>query len=234
MYSAGVNTDKALELLDFRSADELNFTALKKRYRTRAKQKHPDKKGGSREDFVELQKAYQHLKRLLEKTEDELALLRKAIIEEEMEIEEAELERRLKVVDKTELLAKFIESEKQVVQHKSILRKQADFLTQTQEVVEELIVEYRDKQGALRTELEGILGDLEKEYSPTAVQKIMFFLPRPNYNEFIDRKSSLMNTFQDLSFDLENKLSKEIVKIYGEALNKLNSTLEELELTYEA
>lgn len=228
-----MNTERALELLGFTGVAELNLPELKKRYRLKAKQKHPDRAGGSREAFVELQKAYHSLKKILESAEDELSRLRKAIIEENMELEEAELERRLRVVDKSELLAKLIESEKQVVVHQSVLKKQAEFLSNTRNLVEEVVQEYRDKQGTLRGELASILDQLENEYKPNFMQRLMFFLPKPDYNEFLDRKENLMNKFQQLSFDLENQLSREIVKMYGEALNHLTATLDELEYQYE-
>jgi curved DNA-binding protein CbpA len=229
-----MNTDRALALLGFESVDLLQIQELKKRYRARAKQKHPDKQGGSRDAFVELQTAYQHLKKILESAEDELAKIRKAIIEEHMELEEAELERRLRIIDKSELLNKLIESEKRLVVHEAILKKQSEFLSETRDFVEEIVDEYKEKQSSLRIELTTILDQLEVEYKPNVVQKVMFFLPRPNYNEFLERKEGLMSQFHTLSVDLENQLSKEIVKIYGEALNHLTNTIEELEYSYEA
>lgn len=228
-----MNTERALELLGFADSAELSLPELKRRYRLKAKQKHPDRAGGSREAFVELQKAYNFLKKILESAEDELSKLRKAIIEENMEMEEAELERRLRIIDKSELLAKLIESEKQVVVHQLVLKKQAEFLAHTRDLVEEVVEEYRDKQGALRGELTSILDQLEDEYKPNIMQKVLFFLPKPDYNEFLDRKEGLMNKFQQLSFDLENQLSREIVKMYGEALNHLTATLDEIEYSYE-
>lgn len=227
-----VNTEMALEKLGFESVDTLNLPELKKRYRIKAKQKHPDKAGGSPEEFVELQKAYQHLKKVLDQTEDELAKLRKAIIEENLEMEDAELERRLRIIEKSELLHKLIESERRVVVHKKILKKQTEYLIETRELVEELVVEYRDKQSSLRTELGSILDIMEKDYQPSVVQKIFFFLPKPDYNEFLDRKESLMNKFQNLSGDLENQLSREIVRMYGDALNQLTTTIEDIEHLY--
>jgi DnaJ domain len=229
-----MNTARALELLGFESIELLQIQELKKRYRTRAKQKHPDKDGGSPEAFVELQSAYQHLKKLLESAEDELTKIRRAIIEEHLEMEDAELETRLRVIDKSELLTKLIESEKMLVIHKTVLKKQAEFLGETRDCVEDIVGEYKDKQSSLRTELSIIVDQLEVEYKPNAMQKIMFFLPRPNYNEFLERKETLMGQFHTLSIDLENQLSKEIVKIYGEALNRLTTTIEELEYSYAA
>lgn len=229
-----MNTERALELFNFSTIDALTIQELKKRYRTRAKKFHPDKAGGSKEAFVDLQKAYQYLKKLLDTAEDELTKLRKAIIEENMDLEEAELERRLKVVEKSELLSQLIASEKKMVVHKEIMKKQAEFLGQTRDLVEELIQEYKDKQSSLRGELTIILEQLEVEYQSNIVQKILFFLPKRDYNEFLERKENLMGKFQTLSHDLENQLSKEIVKMYGTALNHLTNTIEELEYSYEA
>jgi curved DNA-binding protein CbpA len=219
--------DEALVLLDFKSITDLTMSQLKLRYKSKAKEFHPDKTDGDKEKFVELNKAYNLLKTHLNnlsdfggdvfvRTEEEIDTLDSKI---------KELDKLLKKNKKNEIMKRYLETEKTLIEHKRSLKKQKQHIIQTKKAVQEIISTFKEKKDALSDELNLSLTDLDERYRVRTYQKVLFFLPRPNVKELPLQRQLVLSEYNKVVSEMNQEMMQQVITLYGSSLNEIQKTL---------
>lgn len=214
--------NKALEIFNLDSLENLSLETLKSLYRNQASVKHPDKSSGNSRDFVELREAYLFL---LTQIKPKKAKNTKS--EEEVE------EKALKELSKEEILAKYF-SETKVLQDKVetqqlVTAKQVKSLDEIRTKVETIIENFEKQKQSLKEELELVLNDLEAKVNPSFVKRFfLFFWPKMSREEFWRRYNVEVTKFGRKDSELDTLLFKEMLGVYGGGLNDIANSLTEL------
>lgn len=214
--------NKALKIFNLDSLEGLTSESLKSLYRKQATIKHPDKSGGSGQEFVELREAYLYL---LTKIKPKKQKHTKA--EDEAE------EKALKELSKEEILAKYF-SETKVLQekvdsHQLVTTKQIEALETIKSQAEVVMSDFERQKQELKQELEMILEDLEKKVNPGFMKRFfLFFWPKMSEEEFWRRYNIEVNKFSRKDADLDVNFFKEMLGVYGSGLNDIANSITEL------
>jgi DnaJ domain len=219
--------DEALKLLDFKTISDITMAELKLRYKNKAKQFHPDKTDGDKEKFVELNKAYTILKSHLSSLSD---FGGDVFVRTEEEIETLdsklkELDKLLKKNKKNEIMKRYIETEKNLIEHKRSLKKQKQHIIQTKKAVQEIIGSFKEKKEALSEELSVTLTELEERYRVRTYQKVFFFLPRQNVKELPIQKQLVLSEYNHVVGEMNQEMMQQVITLYGSSLNEIQKTL---------
>lgn len=205
-----MNIKRALEVFGFESLNDLNSEELKKVYRKLAKERHPDKLGGTNKDFVELRRAYLLLYSEAEKN--------------------ADTQKSLKELSKDEILDKYYQETRDLKvkmdTYEDIIGNQSRALTIVRESVEQIVERFEYRKQQLKKDLEQTISSLEKQLRPNFVQKIFSFLwPKLSEDEFWQRYQQQVQSYTRKDQDLNTEFFKEMLTIYGDGLNDISSLI---------
>jgi hypothetical protein len=205
-----MNIKRALEIFGFDSLNDLNSEELKKVYRKLAKERHPDKMGGTNKDFVELRRAYLLLYAEAEKNDD--------------------TQKTLKELSKDEILDKYYQETRDLKvkmdTYEDIIGNQSRTLSIVRESVEQIVERFEYRKQQLKKDLELTISSLERQLKPNIVQKLFSFLwPKLNEDEFWLRYQQQVKNYTRKDQDLNMEFFKEMLTIYGDGLNDISSLI---------
>jgi hypothetical protein len=208
----------ALKIFGLESLDGQNQESLKQVYRKLAKQKHPDKQGGTNESFVELRQGYLFLYAILATQEDS---------------NDSNLvvsgNKHLKTLTKEEILNKYYTDTKDLQlkldEYEEHISKQNQALDEVKDTVESVISEFENKKEELRKELEVEISILEKSFKSNPFKRILFFLPSLSEDEFWEKYHSKVEEYTQKDAQTDILFLKKILSVYGDGLNQISQTL---------
>ena len=203
----------AFKIFNIDSLVGLDQPKLKKIYYKLAKEKHPDRKNGNQEDFIELREAY-----LLLSTEiDKNALSKKNTKTDKVNISS---------LSKEEILDKYYHDTKdlelKLEEFKLNLKEQNHTLNKTREKVEKEIEKFKINKTDLKNNLEQEIKNLEKKFKPNITQKVLFFLPKMTEEEFWIKYHQIVKKYSKRDSEVDIDMFKKIVEIYGDSLNDMS------------
>jgi hypothetical protein len=203
-----MNTQLALEIFAYSSLSEFDLESLKSKYKKLALKKHPDKSSGSHSDFIELREAYLILLEFAQKNTVDLKT------------------HSIKGMDKDELLKKYFEDTEelqiQIQSVQSTLLSNIETLSKVKNKAKLVIDKFERKREWLKSELESEMAQLERIIQPPLLQRLVFFFwPQPSEKYFWDQYYKHVQTYTRKDLDLELALYKDMLAIYGEALNTI-------------
>ncbi len=201
---------KALEVFKYSDVDLINLAQLKKDYKTLAKEKHPDTKNGSSDEFVELRKAYVSLSSYLEKIGPN--------------------SNTLKDLSKDEILDKYYEDTQEMnirlENMQDLIQEQNNALVAVRSGVDKIVNGFESKKSLLRRQLEEEIKNLEKKLSPNVLQKIFFFFwPKMTEEDFWQEYNSKIKKYESLDAEIDVEFLKEMLETYGDGLNNISKSI---------
>lgn len=210
---------ESLEIMGFHTLDGLTVSELKERYKEKAKEYHPDKRGGDSRMFVKLSNAYTTLKDIVS-------------VQEAME--RGMREERSRKKEQNEQTVEEKRAEKQIknalVVHKKALKKNKDQIDFTKNEVIKITEEHLAKERVLREEFENVLNKIRSEYRESFTQKLKGWLKMSRSATLEEREAALKEKFEQIQKDLDNEYNQQLVTIYGQSLNRIQKELNELSL----
>jgi hypothetical protein len=204
----------ALKIFEIDSLDGLDDVKLKKLYYKLAKDRHPDKKNGTQEDFIQLREAYLFLSTELDKT-----VLTKSK-------DSNSKKTNLSSLSKEEILDKYYHDTKdlelKLEEFKLNLKEQNYTLNKTKEKAEEEIQKFKIFKDDLKRNLEKEIQRLEKKFAPSLSQKLFFFLPKMTEEEFWVEYHKIVKKYLKKDADIDIELFKKIIEIYASSLTDMS------------
>ncbi len=203
-----MNTQTALELFGYSEINEFDLESLKSKYKKLAVKKHPDKSGGSHSDFIELREAYVVLLEFAQQNTVDLQA------------------QSIRTLDKDELLKKYFEDTNELqIEIKSVqstLLANVETLSGVKKKAHFAVTKFERRRERLKSELESEMVLLERIIQPPLLQRLVFFFwPQPSEKYFWQQYYKYVQTYTRKDLDLELAFYKDMLSIYGEALNKI-------------
>ncbi|MEM1312610.1 MAG: hypothetical protein AAGF07_04060 [Patescibacteria group bacterium] len=198
---------QALEVFGLDSVSHLDVNGLKSLFKKLAKERHPDQ-GGSHRDFILLKEAH-------------------IILEKEVKSKPASNSPNndLQAFTKEDILERYYKDTRQLqVQIKELkvhFENQAETLDQVTNGTQQLLEKFSKEKEKLKSELDESIIKLEKNYNPSLLQKVLFFLPKLNEKEFWNAYQVEVAQYKKRTADLDNELHRIILSVYGEGLNNI-------------
>jgi curved DNA-binding protein CbpA len=210
-----MNLQKALEIFDIDSLDEMSKDEIKKIYRKQAGQKHPDKEGGSSQEFVELRQAYLYIlshfpNKTIKKTGKDL-----------------------KELSKDEILDKYFQDTKDLQlkldSYESVTKNQITVLDDVKTEAEDILGRFEKRKAELRKELDANIALLEKKFNPGFFAKLMaLFQNKMSEEEFWEKYHFEVQKYSRKDAELDVEFFKEMLTTYGGGLNKIANSITEI------
>ncbi len=211
-----MNFKKALEVFGLSNLSEITSLELKKKYHKLAKHKHPDKKGGSNKEFVELRQAYLIISAELEKRK----------------IEKSSGGTSLKELTKEEVLDKYYrdtqELKLKIEDFETSFKDQNEALEKLKSEVENIILEFEEEKEEMKKKLNQEITDLEKEYNPNRIRRLLFFLPKKNQTEFWAKYDNKVRKYSKIDSEADLVFFKKMLSVYGDSLNEISKIVSKI------
>jgi len=205
-----MNLEKALQIFDLADLTEIDLLTLKELYRKKAKTKHPDKKGGSNKDFVELREAYLIL------TAD---LKSRGITTSS---------RQLKTMSKEEILTQYYRDttglQLKIEEMANLQKNQEAGLEKTQLQVDSLQRKYQLKKERNKHDLEKKINQLSQRF----FKKFLFFSFRVNEKKFWKEYQKLIHKYQFRDKEIDIEFYQNIIDSYSNGLNQIVKSINEI------
>lgn len=203
----------ALKNFQIDSLEGLDQPKLKKIYYKLAKEKHPDRKNGSQEDFIKLRESYLFLSTELDK---------RALIKTDGKSKKGSLSS----LSKEEILDKYYHDTKdlelKLEEFKLNLKEQDYTLNKTREKAEQEIQKFKVYKDDLKKNLEQEIKNLEKNFKPNIAQKMLFFLPKMSQEDFWINYHKIVKKYSKKDNEIDIDLFKKIIEIYGNGLTDMS------------
>jgi len=201
---------KSLKIFSLESSAGLDQDGLKKLYYKLAKDKHPDRKDGNQEDFIELREAYLFLSTEVEKRS----------------LTKTKTSTGLSNLSKEEILDKYYHDTKdlelKLEEFKLNLKEQSSTLNKTKEKAEKEIDIFKVTKDDLKKNLEKEIEDLEKNFNTGIAQKILFFLPRMSQEDFWIEYHKKVKKYSKRDSEIDVQFFKKMLTIYGGGLTDIS------------
>jgi curved DNA-binding protein CbpA len=211
-----MDTSKALSIFNFASTKEVSLDELKSKYKKLAKDRHPDKAGGSSADFIELREAYVVLLEFADKNQTKSSVSLTSLSKEEI----------LKKYQKdTEAL------QTQLTQFQENFLVQVHALSEVKSKAEQTIGKFERKKAKLKKELEEQIASLEQNISPSIWRRFfLFFLPPISEDRFWSEYHEQVRYFTRKDLEIDVQFYQEMLGIYGETLNELSTQISKVDV----
>jgi hypothetical protein len=203
-----MNTNQALEIFDYAQINEFDLESLKSKYKKLAVQKHPDKSSGSHSDFIELREAYVLLLEFAQQNTTQ------------------NNSKSIKMLNKEELLKKYFEDTQdlqiELKSFQSSMLANIDSLSSVKKHAQLAVSKFERRREVLKKELEQEMTELERIIQPPIFQRVVFFFwPRPSEKFFWQEYYKHVQVYTRKDLDLELAFYKDMLSIYGSALNTI-------------
>lgn len=206
---------KALEIFNINSLEEISKEEIKKIYRKQAGLKHPDKEGGSSQEFVELRQAYLYIlshypNKAIKKTGKDL-----------------------KELSKDEILDKYFhdtrELQVKVDSYENVTNTQIAVLDNVKTEAEDILSRFEQRKSELRKELDKNIAELEKKYNPGFFARLIsLFQNKMSEEEFWEKYHFEVQKYSRKDAELDVEFFKEMLTTYGGGLNKIANSITEI------
>lgn len=208
---------ESLEVMELHTLDGLTVEKLKDKYKQKAKEYHPDKRGGDSRMFVKLSNAYTTLKDIV-------------AVQEAMDRGAAEEKKRQKGEQNWQEKNSQNQIKNALVIHKKALKKNKDQIDFTKAEVIKITKEHLLKEQVLKEEFENVLKKIRSQYKENLSHKIKRFFKIQIGASLEERETALREKFEQIQKDLDNEYNQQLVLIYGQSLNRIQKELNELSL----
>ena len=195
-----MNINQAYSLFGLDSDTNTTLEELKKKYKSLAKNAHPDTDSGEHTNFVKLNQAYTTIK--------------DSLINETSEQIKTSIDTSIATTDPV--------TKKQLKVHRALIDHQQKLISKTETVVKELINEYEDQKVKIDEELKKLLIKLEAKNKPSFIKMVL----GGNNKDFLSRKEKLNKKHQDIKKELDIDFYQKAVSLYGESLNAISESID--------
>ena len=210
--------EAALEVFGLESLEETTFNDFRILYKKLAKKRHPDTKDGSEEAFVELREAYALLSEYGEFAEVELNPNAIKLVRPS--------KNALKALTKDDIIKKYykdtVKLSNQIEVYRGYVRKQESVITKIKHKVQKITADFTTEKALLKKDLRKEIRVLDKQYQPTLLNKIFFFLPSKSEREYWDRYNKQLDEYSARYAELNISFFKLILSCYGDGLNRIS------------
>jgi|694.fasta_scaffold113119_2 curved DNA-binding protein CbpA len=206
---------KALEIFNIKSLEEISKDEIKKIYRKQAGLKHPDKEGGSSQEFVELRQAYLY------------------ILSHYPNKEIKKTGKDLKELSKDEILDKYFQDTRElqvkVDLYESVTNTQIAVLDTVKTEAEDILARFEMRKAELKKELDKNVSELEKKYNPGFFARLIsLFQNKMSEEEFWEKYHFEVQKYSRKDAELDVEFFKEMLTTYGGGLNKIANSITEI------
>lgn len=218
-----MNYEQALRVFNLVDTTDLTFEEFRALYKKTAKDLHPDRKSGDTKKFVLLKESFDYLSEF-----GEFKVLVGNFIEPK-ELVNTDVN-QLSLMSRDEIVRRYTHDrtvlEKQLMLFKKAFTEQETTINSIKDVVQQLMHDYENEKEKLQYSLEKRIEELEKEYKPSIINRIFFFLPKMSKEEFWHQYNDSVSQYSRKFEELNLSFFKILVSTYGEGLNTITKQLE--------
>lgn len=221
--------EKALKIFELESLDKITFNDFRVLYKKFAKQKHPDTKSGTEKEFVKLREAYvllsEHGEFADEHSDDE----KKKSSKNALKISKKS-KKQLNSLTKDEIINKYFKDtrklENEIEVYRGYVDNQETIITKIKKKVKKITSDFDKEKDILKADLKKEIRKLEKERSPSLLERIFFFLPHRQDEEFWEKYNTHLEEYSTKYAELSISFFKLMLTCYGDGLNKITQSKE--------
>lgn len=197
---------QALKVFQLEHLEDLGLDQIKLKYRTLARETHPDK-GGDSKAFIEIQEAYN-------------------ILINEYDSQRDPSLKELKILSKEEILEKYYKDKKsfeiEISQLESAISKKNQIVNQTFFQAKKLTNTYNQVTEKVQSDFEEKINKLHSDYFPSAWKRLLFFWNLKKKTEFESHLNHLISNYQNVLDNKYRDYLTDLNNIYSKGFDDLN------------
>lgn len=207
-----MNLARALGIFGWDSLEGFTKRDVKAKYRILAKERHPDRQGGTSKEFVLLRRAYQILldEAPADVTAREIVSLSKDELVEKVKNDNDRWQTKLSV-------------------YTGSINSQATAIERVKVEVQDMIKEFEAEKKRLKKELDAAVEKLEKGFHRNPLSRLLFFWSPANEDEFWEQYNKQVEYYTKKYNELDSQFFRNMLSIYGGGLNEISQIIDEVE-----